>query len=439
MRISVFGLGYVGSVSAACFAADGHSVVGVDPNETKVALVNDGKAPVVEKDLGEMMETMVAAGRLKATQDPSAAVLETDLSMMICVGTPSQPNGSLDVGHVVSVCREIGAALAAKRSYHVVVVRSTVLPGTVRDSALPVIEESSGKQAGRDFGFANNPEFLRVSTAIYDFHNPPKTVIGEIDKRAGDAVERLYRSVDAPMIRTSIEVAEMVKYADNAWHGLKVAFANEIGNVCKKLSIDSHQVMDIFCRDTKLNLSPYYLKPGFAFGGSCLPKDLRALMYKALSLDLELPVIGSVLPSNNIQVERGVNMIIEKGRKRVGFLGFSFKAGTDDLRESPQVEVIERLIGKGYDLKLYDRNVNLAKLMGANKDYIQKAIPHISRLMVDSVDEVLAHGEVIVVGNGDQAFADVPQRLNQDQFLIDMVRVADAGGALNGQYDGINW
>ena len=438
MRISVFGLGYVGSVSAACFAADGHSVVGVDPNETKVALVNDGKAPVVEKDLGEMMETMVAAGRLKATQDPSAAVLETDLSM-ICVGTPSQPNGSLDVGHVVSVCREIGAALAAKRSYHVVVVRSTVLPGTVRDSALPVIEESSGKQAGRDFGFANNPEFLRESTAIYDFHNPPKTVIGEIDKRAGDAVERLYRSVDAPMIRTSIEVAEMVKYADNAWHGLKVAFANEIGNVCKKPSIDSHQVMDIFCRDTKLNLSPYYLKPGFAFGGSCLPKDLRALMYKARSLDLELPVIGSVLPSNNIQVERGVNMIIEKGRKRVGFLGFSFKAGTDDLRESPQVEVIERLIGKGYDLKLYDRNVNLAKLMGANKDYIQKAIPHISRLMVDSVDEVLAHGEVIVVGNGDQAFADVPQRLNQDQFLIDMVRVADAGGALNGQYDGINW
>ena len=438
MRISVFGLGYVGSVSAACFAADGHSVVGVDPNETKVALVNDGKAPVVEKDLGEMMETMVAAGRLKATQDPSAAVLETDLSM-ICVGTPSQPNGSLDVGHVVSVCREIGAALAAKRSYHVVVVRSTVLPGTVRDSALPVIEESSGKQAGRDFGFANNPEFLRESTAIYDFHNPPKTVIGEIDKRAGDAVERLYRSVDAPMIRASIEVAEMVKYADNAWHGLKVAFANEIGNVCKKLSIDSHQVMDIFCRDTKLNPSPYYLKPGFAFGGSCLPKDLRALMYKARSLDLELPVIGSVLPSNNIQVERGVNMIIEKGRKRVGFLGFSFKAGTDDLRESPQVEVIERLIGKGYDLKLYDRNVNLAKLMGANKDYIQKAIPHISRLMVDSVDEVLAHGEVIVVGNGDQAFADVPQRLNQDQFLIDMVRVADAGGALNGQYDGINW
>ena len=437
MRISVFGLGYVGSVSAACFAADGHSVVGVDPNETKVALVNDGKAPVVEKDLGEMMETMVAAGRLKATQDPSAAVMETDLSM-ICVGTPSQPNGSLDVGHVMSVCREIGAALAAKRGYHVVVVRSTVLPGTVRDSALPVIEESSGKQAGRDFGFANNPEFLRESTAIYDFHNPPKTVIGEIDKRAGDAVERLYQSVDAPMIRTSIEVAEMVKYADNAWHGLKVAFANEVGNVCKKLSIDSHQVMDIFCRDTKLNLSPYYLKPGFAFGGSCLPKDLRALMYKARSLDLELPVIGSVLPSNNIQVERGVNMIIEKGRKRVGFLGFSFKAGTDDLRESPQVEVIERLIGKGYDLKLYDRNVNLAKLMGANKDYIQKAIPHISRLMVDSVDEVLAHGEVIVVGNGDQAFADVPQRLNQDQFLIDMVRVADMG-VLNGQYDGINW
>ena len=301
----------------------------------------------------------------------------------------------------------------------------------VRDSALPVIEESSGKQAGRDFGFANNPEFLRESTAIYDFHNPPKTVIGEIARPA----TRSNGCVD--VIRTSIEVAEMqVRRQRMARPEGRVR--HEIGNVCKKPSIDSHQVMDIFCRDTKLNLSPYYLKPGFAFGGSCLPKDLRALI-KARSLDLELPVIGSVLPSNNIQVERGVNMIIEKGRKRVGFLGFSFKAGTDDLRESPQVEVIERLIGKGYDLKLYDRNVNLAKLMGANKDYIQKAIPHISRLMVDSVDEVLAHGEVIVVGNGDQAFADVPQRLNQDQFLIDMVRVADAGGALNGQYDGINW
>ena len=437
MRISVFGLGYVGSVSATCFAADGHSVVGVDPNATKVQLVNDGKAPVVEKDLGEMMEKMVAAGRLKAISDPAEAVMQTDLSM-ICVGTPSQPNGSLDVGHVMSVCREIGGALARKNGYHVVVVRSTVLPGTVRDNALPILEESSGKRAGRDFGFANNPEFLRESTAIYDFYNPPKTVIGEIDRRAGDEVERLYQSIDAPMIRTSIEVAEMVKYADNAWHGLKVAFGNEIGNICKKLSIDSHQVMEIFCRDTKLNLSSYYLKPGFAFGGSCLPKDLRALMYKARSLDLDLPVIGSVLPSNAVQIERGVNMIMEKGRKRVGFLGFSFKAGTDDLRESPQVEVIERLIGKGYDLKLYDRNVNLAKLMGANKDYIEKAIPHISRLMVDSVDEVLAHGEVIVVGNGDAAFADVPQRLNQDQFLIDMVRVGNTDG-LNGQYDGINW
>ncbi len=437
MRISVFGLGYVGVVSAACLATDGHVVVGVDPNETKVDQVGQGRSPIVETDIDQMVRDQVAAGRLSATMDVASAVRDTDLSL-ICVGTPSQANGSLDLKYVARVCEQIGAALADKPDFHVVVARSTMLPGTMRELVIPTLERCSGKVAGRDFGVCGNPEFLREGTAVYDYRNPPKTVIGETDTRSGDVLASVYAGLKAPLIRTDVDTAEMVKYADNVWHALKVCFANEIGNVCKALAIDSHRVMDIFCQDTKLNLSPYYLKPGFAFGGSCLPKDVRALSFKARTLDVPLPVIGSILESNELQIRRGVDMIMARGSRRIGILGFSFKAGTDDLRESPMVEVIERLIGKGYDLRLYDRNVAIARLIGANRDFILNHIPHISRLMVDSIDDVLAHGETIVVGNGAREFATVGDRLRDGQALVDFVRIAQERSD-GRRYDGICW
>ena len=438
MKISVFGLGYVGAVSAGCLARDGHTVTGVDPYQPKVELINAGKSPVIEKDIDAIIAQAVADGLLGATQDAQQAVFGTEISL-ICVGTPSQANGSLDLKYVRKVCAEIGLALAEKPEFHVVVARSTMLPGSMRSIVIPVLEEASRKQAGKDFGVCNNPEFLREGTAVWDFYNPPKTVIGETDSRGGELVARLYEKMDAPMIRTDVETAEMVKYTDNVWHALKVGFANEIGNVCKATGIDSHKVMEIFCKDTKLNLSPYYMKPGFAFGGSCLPKDVRALSYQARVLDLDLPIVNAIMPSNAKQVEKGLQMIIEKGSKKVGILGFSFKAGTDDLRESPLVEVIERLLGKGYDVRLYDRNVNLASLVGANRDYILNHIPHISRLMVGSIDEVLSHADTIVVGNSSEEFREIPDRIPLGKSVVDFVRICDKRSSPEAGYDGICW
>lgn len=437
MKISIFGMGYVGVVSAACQASDGHTVIGVDPNQTKVALINEGTAPIVEKELEELLSAGVSSQLISATSDSMAAVMDTDISF-ICVGTPSLSNGALDLTYVRRVCEEIGAAIKLKNDYHVVVARSTMLPGSMLGLVIPTLEEISGKVAGRDFGVCNNPEFLREGTAIFDYRNPPKTVIGEADSRSGDMLAELYGNLDAPLIRTDLATAEMVKYTDNVWHAVKVGFANEIGNFCKAIGIDGHAVMDIFCQDEKLNISRAYMKPGFAFGGSCLPKDLRAITHKARTLDVELPIIGHVLETNQKQVERGLSMILEKGNKRVSVLGFSFKAGTDDLRESPLVEVIERLIGKGYDLRLYDKNVNLARLMGANKDYILNAIPHISQLMVDSMEEALQHGETIVIGNGAKEFQDVLSHVSDQQVVVDLVRVTDQKSA-PGRYDGICW
>jgi len=370
MKICVLGLGYVGAVSAACLAQEGHEVIGVDPESRKVDLINAGRTPIIEKDVGSIIEQQVAAGRLCATTDVSAAVEQADLSM-VCVGTPSRANGDIELKFVRRVCEQIGAALRHHHGAPVVVFRSTMLPGTMRDVVIPTLEASSGRRAGVEFGVCINPEFLREGTAVHDYANPPKTVIGELNRASGDLLTTLYARIAAPLVRTDIETAEMVKYADNAWHALKVGFANEIGNLCKGVEVDSHRVMDIFCQDTKLNLSPYYLKPGFAFGGSCLPKDLRALLYKAKTLDVSLPILAAILPSNEQQLERGVRAVIEMGSKKVGILGFSFKAGTDDLRESPVVDLTERLIGKGYDLRIYDKNVNLARIHGANRDYIR--------------------------------------------------------------------
>lgn len=436
MKISIFGLGYVGTVSAGCLATDGHFVIGVDPNKTKVDLINQGTSPIVEKDIGEMVAAAVKNNQLRATLDVRDAVMNSDISL-VCVGTPSQLNGNLDLSHVRKVCEQIGAALKDKSDFHVVVARSTMLPGSMRNVVIPALESFSGKKAGSDFGVCNNPEFLREGTAVFDYYNPPKTVIGETDTKAGELLMQLYAKMAAPLIRTGVETAEMVKYADNTWHAVKVAFANEIGNLCKAEGIDGHKVMEIFCQDTKLNLSPYYMKPGFAFGGSCLPKDVRALMYKGKSLDIDLPLINAILPSNQRQIEKGIKMIAEKGNKKIGILGFSFKAGTDDLRESPLVNVIEYLIGKGYELKLYDKNVNLAALTGANQDYILNHIPHISKLMASSMDEVLNFAETIVIGNGAAEFRNVPNELKSGQVVVDLVRIVP--NQSGDRYDGICW
>jgi GDP-mannose 6-dehydrogenase len=437
LNISIFGLGYVGTVSAACFAKEGHLVVGVDPAQAKVDLINKGLPPIIEKDVGEMIAAAAAQTRLRATTDARDAVLNSEVSL-ICVGTPSQLNGSLDLRYVRRVCEEIGSALKEKPAFHVVVSRSTVLPGTTDEVVIPTLEESSSKRSGVDFGVCLNPEFLREGTAVHDFHNPPKTVIGATDSRSESVVATLYAHLDAPVVRTDIRTAEMVKYTDNVWHALKIGFANEIGNLCKAQGIDGHRVMDIFCADTKLNLSAYYLKPGFAFGGSCLPKDVRALTYRAKRLDVEVPILSAILPSNEKQVERGLGMILSKGHRRVGVLGYSFKAGTDDLRESPMVEIVERLLGKGYNLALYDRSVNIAALTGANRDYLLNHIPHISRLAVASVEEVLTFAQTIVIGNGSAEFRGIEERLTESQVVVDLARALDPS-KMRGGYDGICW
>ena len=437
MRISIFGLGYVGTVSAGCLASDGHEVIGVDPVQTKVDLINNGHSPIIEAEINEMIVSCVHSGSLVATTDPNDAIQRTGLSL-VCVGTPSQLNGNLDLKYIRRISEQIGEALKEKAGRHTVVIRSTILPGTMHQIVIPTLEEFSGKKAGTDFGVCYNPEFLREGSAVKDYNAPPKTVIGALDAESGDVLSALYDKLDAPLIRTDLATAEMVKYVDNCWHALKIGFANEIGSLAKSFGIDSHEVMKIFCQDRKLNISTAYLLPGFAFGGSCLPKDLRALAYKAKTNDLELPILTSILPSNEKQVARGLQLIMEKGQRRVGILGFSFKAGTDDLRESPVIEVIEQLIGKGYDLRIYDRNVKLASLVGANRDFILNRIPHISRLMVDGVDAVLEHAQTVVIGTNDPDFQQVPDRLRDGQLLVEFVRMFDRRNG-NGKYDGICW
>ena len=439
MQVSVFGLGYVGSVSAASFAADGHTVVGVDVNPDKVASLNEGRSPIVEKGLDELIRDTVADGRLRATTSTREAVEATGLSL-ICVGTPSRRNGSLDLTYLERVCEQIGEALGNKSEYHVVVVRSTVLPGTTHGVVIPALERTSGKKYGSGFGVSVNPEFLREGTAIHDFRNPPLTLVGHNYRSDAQPTEALYQRLSAPLVTTSIQTAEMIKYASNTWHALKVCFANEVGNLCKRLDIDSHEVMEIFCRDEKLNLSSYYLRPGFAFGGSCLPKDVRAMQYRAKEVDLDMPVIQSILSSNQLQIQHAIDMVVETGKKKIGLLGFSFKAGTDDLRESPIVILAEALLGKGYELRIYDRNVSIARLVGANRDYINTQIPHLSSLLCDTVDQVVAESEVLVVGNGSPEFGDALKQTRPDQIVIDLVRLGNVSrDEVPAKYTGICW
>lgn len=439
MKVSIFGLGYVGAVTAGCLARDGHEVIGVDVEASKVRLINEGKTPIIEEDIGEIITAGVSAGRLRATADVQDAIDNSELSL-ICVGTPSRRNGSLDLSYVQQVCAQIGDRIAMKNSFHCVVIRSTMLPGSMHSVVIPTLEEYSGKRAGIDFGVCNNPEFLRESTAVYDFYHPPKTVIGDLPgyPQAGDLLAKLYQALDAPMIRTDIKVAEMVKYTDNVGHALKVSFANEIGNICKAMEIDSHEVMNIFCQDTKLNLSSYYLKPGFAFGGSCLPKDVRALTYHAKSKDIDVPVLNSLLRSNDYQVERAIEMLSQYDTRKIGILGFAFKAGTDDLRESPVVTLIEYLLGKGYDLKIYDKNVEIAALVGANRDYLLNAIPHIYELLEDNMEHVLQHADVVVIGNKDPEFSNVLIPNSSNYKVVDLVRIHEKARS-NAIYEGICW
>ncbi len=438
MRISVFGLGYVGCVSAGCMADEGHVVIGVDKNQLKVELVNAGRSPIIEKDIDGIISRTVAAGRLRATGDATDAVLNSDLSF-VCVGTPSNGNGSLDFKHIGRVCTEIGAALRHKEGYHVVAIRSTILPGVARQVALPALVAASGKEPGKDFGFCVNPEFLREGSAVHDFRNPPKTVIGEYDPRSGQPLVELYRHLPAPLFRVDIETASMVKYADNAFHAVKVAFANEFGRLCKRFGIDSRRVMAIFIQDTKLNISPVYLRPGFAFGGSCLPKDLRAITYRAKELDVEVPLLAAAMESNRRHIEYAIDEIRRTGKRRIGFLGMSFKAGTDDLRESPVVTTIEYLLGKGYEVSIFDRNVSLANLVGSNKEYIEREIPHIARLMRASPEEVLAEAEVIVVGNESEEHRQALLRADRSQTIIDLVGLTLNGELKDHNYEGLCW
>ena len=437
MRLSIFGLGYVGCVSLACFAENGHEVVGVDTNSDKVDIINQGRSPVVEPGVEDLIGRGVKERRLRATTNAVEAINESDLSL-VCVGTPSQHNGNIDLSYVKGVCKEIGIALEAKKRFHIVAIRSTLLPGTTDETVIPTLEVFSGKKVGRDFGVAINPEFLREGSSIIDFNNPPFTLLGADEDETADLLCRLYANLKAPLITVGINEAEMVKYACNFFHGLKVAFANEMGVLCKSLGIDSHRVMEVFCQDTKLNLSPYYLKPGFAFGGSCLPKDLRAIMYKAKAVDAEVPVLKSILRSNRQHIDRVVDMVLRTRKKRVGVLGLSFKPGTDDLRESPMVTLIETLLGKGLKLTIFDREVDLAKLFGANKQYIEQEIPHISSLMCSSLEEVLAHSEVVVITKKSEAFQVPSLRATKHHIIIDLVRLIEGARSM-GNYEGIAW
>ncbi|MFC9251711.1 nucleotide sugar dehydrogenase [Amycolatopsis thailandensis] len=438
MKISVFGLGYVGCVSAACLAGRGHEVVGVDVNPVKIDLISGGKAPVVEERIGELTAEVVAQGKLRATTDVRQAIADSEVSL-ICVGTPSAPNGSLSTAYLERVAEEIGEALSDKAERHTVVFRSTMLPGTCLDLLVPILEKSSGLTAGVDFGVAVNPEFLREGSSVKDFFDPPKTVIGQLDAASGDVVAALYEGLPGEVFRVAIPVAEMTKYADNSFHGLKIGFANELGAICRALGLDSHQVIDVFLADRKLNISPAYLRPGFAFGGSCLPKDLRGLVYAAHRADVAVPILSHVLPSNDEHLQRAFDLVAHTGKRKIGLFGLSFKPGTDDLRESPLVELAERLLGKGYDLRIYDANVSLSRLMGANREYIEGRLPHLGQLLAGSIEEVVDHAEVCLIGSADpEVLAALPA--GGGRTIIDLVRVPDADRRRTEEgYVGLAW
>lgn len=435
MRVSIFGMGYVGCVSAGCLAQLGHKVIGVDVNDNKVKLINEGRPTIIEKDIDELIRKGKENNLLEATKDIKYAVLNSDISI-IAVGTPSSKRGHLNLEYIYKVAEEIGEVLNEKNEFHVVAIRSTVLPGT-NEIIGSKIEELSGKTRGIDFDVISNPEFLREGTAVEDYLNPPLTLIGYESEKAKDIMLDLYEKIPGKKITTDIKVAEIMKYVNNTYHALKIVFGNEVGNICKELNIDSHKVMEIFCEDKQLNISPYYFKPGFAYGGSCLPKDSKALLTLAKDMYIEVPVISSISKSNENQKNKALDMIMEKGKRKIGFLGLSFKAGTDDLRYSPTVDVIERLLGKGYEVNIYDKNVKLSEITGTNRDYIESKIPHLQRYITNNLEEVINNSEVIVVANKEKEFKDILDKM-EGKIVLDLVRMwKDIN--YDGIYEGLSW
>lgn len=437
-RIAVFGLGYVGAVSAACFADRGHTVIGVDVNPDKVERMNAGKAPILEEGIDELTARVVESGALRATTDVEAAVAETDLAL-VCVGTPSNAAGGLETVYLERVMQSLGESIAKNERSYSVVVRSTCLPGTSEATLIPILEAASGRTVGDGLGYATNPEFLREASSIKDFYDPPKTVIGTKDDATADLVAELYAGLPGPVYRVPVKVAEMTKYVDNSFHALKVAFANEIGTIAAEVGIDSHQLMDVFKSDTKLNISPAYLTPGFAFGGSCLPKDVRAILHLTRHLDLETPLLGSILPSNTVQIDRAYDEIMESGARSVGIFGLSFKAGTDDLRESPLVALAERLLGRGKELMIWDEQVQTSALVGANRTFVDERIPHLHRLMNDSVTEVATHADALIVGTRTPVVLDALRTVAGSKHVLDLVRVGDPDIEKSEKYVGVGW
>ena len=437
-KVSVFGLGYVGSVTAACLASKGNYVVGVDLSPSKVEQLAAGQTPIVEPNMKELVEAAHAASRLHASSDSTAAVMETEISFL-CVGTPSLRSGKLDLGHVEPVCREIGKVLRHKNAFHLVVLRSTVLPGTAENIVIPALEQSSGKRIGDHFGVCVNPEFMREGSAVADFLEPSMTIIGAAESRHATLLRELYSWAPGRIFETSFRSAEMVKYVCNAWHALKVAFANEVGALAKELHVDAEMVVEIFTADNKLNISPSYLKPGFAFGGSCLPKDVRALNYRARELDLKLPLFESIMPSNDEHLKRAIDMVLASDKRKVAILGLSFKAATDDLRESPQVQLVKHLLGEGRTLKIWDDNVSLGRLIGSNREYIEHAIPHIGSLLVTDLAQCLHEAEVVVIGTRGVSRDQLQPHLRPDHVVIDLVNVEKSRRPELGHYEGICW
>ena len=437
--ISIFGLGYVGSVSAACFASMGHKVIGVDVSRAKVEMMDSGRTPIIEARMSEMVAEARRAGLLRATTDATEAVLNSQVSF-VCVGTPSLKNGKLDLSHIEHVSREIAAAIRQKKSPHVFVLRSTVLAGTTESVVLPILEKESGKKCGQGFTVCYNPEFMREGSAVADFLNPPYTILGASDAQHLAPLRELYKDIPGTLYETAIPVAEMVKYFSNCYHALKVGFANEMGTMCKHLGVDAHAVTKIFTSDTKLNISAAYLSPGFAFGGSCLPKDLRAIAYKAKELDLKLPLLESLMPSNAEHIDRAVEMVLNTGKKKIAQLGLSFKAGTDDLRESPQVQLIKRLLGEGLEVKVWDEDVSLGRLAGANRQYIEEVVPHIGSVLSADLEGVLSTAEVVVLGNKSANRDRLAKRLRPEQIVIDLIHLDKAHRPEGVRtYEGICW
>jgi len=435
MNISIFGLGYVGCVSLGCLSKDGHNVIGVDTSISKVDQINSGQATIIEKDIDIIISEQVKAGRIRATTDHFLAIKESDISI-VAVGTPGTGKGHLDLQHIFNVAKNIGEALKSKKTSHIITIRSTIMPGTC-DKFADVVEKTSGKRRNFDFAIVDNPEFLREGTAVHDYNNPPITLIGSDNTEAAESVASLFRHLPAEIVFTDLKTAEIMKYVNNTFHALKISFGNEIGNICSELGIDSHKVMEIFCKDKQLNISPYYFKPGFAYGGSCLPKDLKGLQTLAHDLYVDAPVIDSIDKTNDIQIQRAIKIIFRYWNKKLGFLGLSFKAGTDDLRNSPAVTVIEALLGKGCDIKIYDKHINLAMLTGTNKEFISSRIPHLASLLTDDPLRLIKESDIIIINTKETEFLKYLENIG-NKVIIDFVRLSEELLS-NNNYIGINW